>query len=108
IALARSDGVSRVLIDRESRAYFGYRVVAGAPAGGRVRLAFQSLPDDVDAALQRRLACNGCPPATRLAPAKPRFPPPQLTGDGEVVRLELLTNPKSGERIIDVIKVSSR
>jgi tetratricopeptide (TPR) repeat protein len=108
VALARSDGVSRVLIDRESGAYFGYRVVAGAPGNGRVRIAFQSLPDDVDAELKRKLACNGCPALTRLAPAQQRFPPPQLAGDGEAVRLELLANPTSGERIIDVIKVSAR
>jgi tetratricopeptide (TPR) repeat protein len=99
VALARSDGVSRLLIDRQSGTYFGYRLVAGKASGGRVRIAFQSLPKDFDA---------GLPALTRLAPFELRFPPPRVTGDGEAVRLELLANPQSGERIIDVVKVSTR
>ena len=107
-ALARSNGVSRVLIDRESGAYFGYRLVAGDAGSGRVRIAFQSLPKGFDAEMKRRPVCAGCPAPTRLTASEPRFPPPQVTADGETVQLELLTNPRSGERIIDVVKVSTR
>jgi tetratricopeptide (TPR) repeat protein len=108
VALPRSNGVSRVLIDRESGAYFGYRLVAGDAGGGRVRIAFQSLPRGFDAEIKRRPPCEGCPALTRLTASDPRFPAPQVTADGETVRLELLANPRSGERIIDVVKVSSR
>jgi tetratricopeptide (TPR) repeat protein len=108
VALTQSNGVSRVLIDRESGAYFGYRLVAGSAGGGRVRLAFQPLPKDVDKELKRTLACDGCPALLPLAPPEARFPPPQVAADGEAVRFELLANPKSGERIIDVVTVSSQ
>jgi Flp pilus assembly protein TadD len=108
VALPRSGGVSRVVIDRESGAYFGYRLVAGTAGAGRVRIALQSLPKGFEAELKLRVPCDGCPAFTPLASSEPRFPQPQVTGDGEAVRLELLTNPTSGERIIDVVKVSTR
>jgi Flp pilus assembly protein TadD len=108
VALTRSNGISRVLIDRESGSYFGYRLVAGSAGDGRVRIALQSLPQDFGAELQRRLPCEGCRALTPIALSAPRFPPPRVTADGEAVRLELLTNPRSGERIIDVVKVASR
>jgi tetratricopeptide (TPR) repeat protein len=107
VALPRSNGVSRVLIDRQSGVYFGYRLVAGTAADGRVRIAFESLPKDFDAEL-KLLPCHDCPVLTRLARSDPRFPPPHVTSDGEAVRLDLLANPRSGERIIDVVKVSKR
>jgi tetratricopeptide (TPR) repeat protein len=109
VALARSNAVSRVLVDSQSGAYFGYRLTAVPVASGRVRLAFQPLADDVEAELRRRqLPCTECPAPTRLAVAAARFPGPQVVGDGEALSLELLSNPTTGGRILDVVKVSAR
>ncbi len=38
----------------------------------------------------------------------PQFPAPQQLGEGEALTLELLANPSTGERILDVVKLSGR
>jgi tetratricopeptide (TPR) repeat protein len=106
VALVRSNFVSRVLVDRESGAFFGYRLSAERAAAGRVRIAFQALPSDIEVDLRRKPPCADCPPPTRLDAATPRFPATQVLGDGEALSLELLANPATGERIFDVVKVS--
>jgi tetratricopeptide (TPR) repeat protein len=106
VALVRSNFVSRVLVDRESGAFFGYRLSAERAGAGRVRVAFQALPSSIEGDLRRSPPCTDCPPPTRLDAATPRFPATQVLGDGEVLSLELLANPATGERILDVVKVS--
>jgi Flp pilus assembly protein TadD len=106
--LARSNGVSRVLVDRETGAFFGYRLVAEPVAEGRVRVAFQPLPEGIESELRSKTACAACPAPVRLASAAPRLPDPQLVADGESLSLELLANPETAERILDVVTVSSR
>ena len=108
-ALPRSNSVSRVLWDRETGAYFGYRVEVEKKDGARpFRVTFKSLDR---AAAERELkqwgACPGCPSPAPLG-AGPRFPAPQLLAEGEALTLELLANPSTGERILDVVKVSAR
>jgi tetratricopeptide (TPR) repeat protein len=105
-ALARSNGVSRVLMDRSTGAYFGYRLTA-ENAAGRVRVAFEPLAGGIESELGQALPCPGCPPPNRLA-TSPRFPPPRLVADGEVLSLELLANPSTGQRILDLVQVSRR
>jgi tetratricopeptide (TPR) repeat protein len=102
----RSNAVNRLLWDHETRAYFGYRVEVTRhhPATG-FRIAFSSL--DPRAAEETLGHASGSGVPTRLAAAAPRFPPPQDLAEGEVLTLELLANPTTGERIYDVIKVSS-
>jgi tetratricopeptide (TPR) repeat protein len=108
-ALPRSNSVSRVLWDRESGAYFGYRVEVERKPGPRpFRVSFKPLdPSTVERALTQRGDCPGCPQPAPLG-AGPRFPAPQLLAEGEALTLELLTNPDSGERILDVVRVSAR
>jgi tetratricopeptide (TPR) repeat protein len=106
--LARSNGVSRVLVDRQSGAFFGYRLVAERAGDKEVRVAFQPLPEGVEAELRSKAGCAGCPPPSRLASAEPRLPDPQRVADGESLSLELLANPQTGERILDVVTVSSQ
>jgi Flp pilus assembly protein TadD len=108
-ALPRSNSVSRVLWDRESGAYFGYRVEVERKTGLRpFRVSFRPLDRSaVERELKQRGDCPGCPPPAPLGTG-PRFPAPQLLAEGEALTLELLTKPATGERILDVLRVSAR
>jgi len=105
--------VTRVIWDPSSGVYFGYDVAVSRDDGG-FRLEFSSLEHATVLALSRRGAergrrmvggPDGAPP--RPFASTPRFPPPQRLGDGDVITLELLANPTTGERIFDVLKVST-
>jgi tetratricopeptide (TPR) repeat protein len=61
----------------------------------------------VERELKQRGDCPDCPPPAPLG-VGPQFPPPQLLGEGEALTLELLANRETGERIFDVVKLSSR
>ena len=108
-ALPRSNSVSRVLWDRESGAYFGYRVEVERKSGPRpFRVSIKPLDRPaVERELKQRGDCPGCPPPSPLG-SGPRFPAPQLLAEGEALTLELLTNPATGERILDVVRVSAQ
>lgn len=106
-ALPRSNSVSRVLWDRATGAYFGYRVEVDRREGPRpFRVAFRALDRGaVERELRQRTDCPGCPAPTPLG-AGPQFPAPQQLAEGEALTLELLANPTTGERILDVVRLS--
>ena len=108
IVLPRSKTVSRVLYDQGGATYFGYRLEIEAVSGRRFRMKFRPLGDDIETELQRRLNCPTCPPPTALPRAQPRFPAAFTVNDGDVCTLDLLSNPQTGEKIVDVIKVSGQ
>jgi len=108
-ALPRSNSVSRVLWDRASGAYFGYRVEVERREGPQpFRVSFKALDRGaVERELKQRGDCRDCPPPAPLG-IGPHFPQPQSIGEGEALTLELLANPDTGERIFDVVKLSAR
>lgn len=107
-ALPRSNAVRRVLWDRDSGAYFGYRVEVTREEDA-FRVAFGPLDDRrIPDELRAHSACPECPAPVPLDAPTPRFPVPQRLGEGEALTLELLANPTTGERIFDVVKVSAR
>jgi tetratricopeptide (TPR) repeat protein len=107
-ALPRSNSVSRVLWDRTSGAYFGYRVEVERRGGSLpFRVSFKALDRGaVERELKKRGDCPDCPPPAPLG-IGPHFPQPQSIGEGEALTLELLANPDTGERIFDVVKLSA-
>jgi tetratricopeptide (TPR) repeat protein len=107
--LPRSSGVSRVLWDRATGAYFGYRVeVSRQPPPRPFRVTLKPLDRGaVERELRQRADCPGCPPPVPLG-VGPQFPPPQMLAEGEALTLDLLTNPQTGVRIFDVLMVSGR
>jgi Tfp pilus assembly protein PilF len=109
-AFTRSNTVSRVLWDRETGAYFGYRVeVARQKSARPFRVTVKALdPAMVEGPLRQRAGCPTCPTPAPLPAASPRYPAPQQLAEGEVLTLELLGNPATGEKILDVVKVSAR
>lgn len=108
-ALPGSNSVSRVLWDRTSGAYFGYRVEVERRNGPLpFRVSFRALDRRaVERELNQRGDCPDCPPPAPLG-IGPLFPQPQSIGEGEILTLELLANPDTGERIFDVVKLSAR
>jgi tetratricopeptide (TPR) repeat protein len=108
-ALARSNGVSRILWDRETGAYFGYEVEVRRQRASRpFRVTVRPLDPAAEGSVRERMACAGCPPPAPLTFAPVRYPAPQQLGEGDSLTLELLANPTTGERILDVVKVSAR
>ncbi len=106
----RSNSVNRVLWDRESGAYFGYRVEVERAAGPRpFKVAFKPLDRGaVERELKQKNGCAGCPAPAPLGGVRAQFPPEQQLAEGEALTLELLANPTTGERILDVVKLSSK
>ena len=108
-ALVRSNGVSRILWDRETGAYFGYEVEVRRQKTSRpFRVTVRPLDPAVEGSVRERVSCAGCPRAAPLTMAPARYPAPQQLAEGDSLTLELLANPTTGERILDVVKVSSR
>ncbi len=106
VVFPRSNVVSRVLYDQASGAYFGYRLVVDSVQASSYRIGFLPLADNAGALLQQHMRCPTCPRPSLLAGTLPRFPEPLTVLEGAVCSVDLLVNPHTGEKIIDVIKVS--
>jgi tetratricopeptide (TPR) repeat protein len=109
VVVPGSNDVSRVLFDQRSGAYFGYRLEAEPlPFRGRFKVAFRALEARVGSELERRIDCPDCPPPAPLAARAGSYPTPRMVTDGEAVALDLLVNPTTGDRILDVLVVSAK
>ncbi|MBN2370499.1 MAG: tetratricopeptide repeat protein [Vicinamibacteria bacterium] len=105
VSLPRSNGVSRVLVDEKSRTYFGYRLEVELKNRSVFKVSVQPLASDLAKDLRRMFPCENCPLPSLLAPI-PRIPAPRVVSDGDVFTLDLLVNPKTQEKIIDIVKIS--
>jgi len=104
----RSNGVSRVLYDQKAGTYFGYRIEVRSLKGSKYRLEFKNLTGEIGSELSRSMPCRDCPPPTLLAGTVPLFPGPITIADGNFCTVDLLLNAKTGEKIIDILTVSSK
>lgn len=108
VALPRSNSVSRVLVDRDSGTYFGYRLEVDRISGGKeFRVTVKPLAASIEQELRRTTGCAKCPPLRPLE-SLARYPAPRTLGDGDLITLDLLVNAATNEKIADAVKVSSR
>jgi Tfp pilus assembly protein PilF len=103
----RSSGLSRVLLDAEGDVYFGYRLEV-ARADKRLKVTIKPLNADIANELRDRVRCPDCKPPKLLSISLSRIPGPLMLADGDVVTIELLVNSGTGEKIVDVVKLSTQ
>ncbi len=108
VVFPRSKGITRLLYDQKGGTYFGYRLDVASMKKQQYRFEFKRLPEEVASELQRHLRCPDCPTPVPLAGSNPSFPGSLMLNEGAVCTIELLMNPQTGEKIVDVIMVSSR
>jgi Flp pilus assembly protein TadD len=108
IILPHSTSVTRVLYKRESGAFVGYRLEVAPVQKKRYRLMFKLLANDIDSELQRHMRCPNCPHPTPVAGEQPHLPATLQIADGGICTLELLVNPQTGEKVVEIVKVASQ
>jgi Tfp pilus assembly protein PilF len=106
VVFPRSNGVSRVLYDQAAGTYFGYRVELKREGKEGLLVTLKPLGPGVDQELKRH--CPSCPWPKQLTASQPRFPAPRPAADGDIITLDLLIKPETGEKIVDVIRLSSK
>jgi tetratricopeptide (TPR) repeat protein len=109
--LTSSDAVLRFLVDSERGSAFGYRlrVTATSTTPAEIfRLEIQPLTRDDERELKRLTTCEGCPALRLMSSTPTRFPPPRIIRNSDVVVIDLLVRPDTGEKIVDVVRFSPR
>jgi hypothetical protein len=104
--VASGKGVGyRLLFDWKALRFFGYTVKATPLAAGRFRLELGPLTSEVLA----RLAKDVRPDGRQLVGESLaiEYPPAVEVGADEPLMLELMVNPTTGEKLSDVIRVTS-
>lgn len=98
--------IHRVFVDRKSELFFGYELLVEPVAATRqFRVSVRPLSAGYEQQLRSRPAFRG----RRLHPSynPSAFPSrPQLVGDGDTFALDVLHNPRTGTKIVDVVTVS--
>jgi Flp pilus assembly protein TadD len=108
VVFPRSNGITRILYDKKGSTYFGYRLDVESVKRQQYQFEFKSLPGEVAAELNRYLRCPECPTPTPLAGSIPNFPGSLTLNEDAIFTVDLLMNPQTGEKIVDVIMVSSK
>ncbi|HWS55532.1 MAG TPA: hypothetical protein VN228_15445 [Pyrinomonadaceae bacterium] len=98
--------IHRVFVDRKSDLFFGYELsVEPVAASRQFRVSVRPLSAAYEQQLRARPDFRG----RRLHPSynPSAFPArPQLVGDGDTFALDVLRNPRTGTKIVDVVTVS--
>lgn len=94
--------IHRMLADAAGNYVFGYDVLIEAvPASKTFTIAVGPL----DSQVEDKLQSNNSFPLSSIA-TLPQSAEPQILDDGDSFALDLLVNPKTGVKIVDVVKVS--
>jgi GWxTD domain-containing protein len=108
-AYFESNTIRRVFIDNGGSMYFGYAlVVEPLAAPGKFRVSVRPLSPEDEAELRARKAFQ-----TRTihpnynAEGFARSAAPQVISDGDTFALDVLVNPKTGDKVTDFITVST-
>ena len=92
--------VHRILADRSDGAYFGYDLVIesdGAPNKYKVSIK----PLSINPPEQMRLS-------DLTALSLPKYPEDMIVEDGDTIALDVLVNPKTKVKIVDLIKITTK
>ena len=107
---AGTHGVSRVIMDPQRGVYAGYTLlVAQAPEDQPFTVTIKPL--DESEHISKKLAelapkaCPACPPYRALDARLARYPEPFTITSGTTFVVDLLVNPKTGERLTDTVKI---
>jgi Tfp pilus assembly protein PilF len=106
VVINRSNSVARVLYDKKKGTYFGYRLEVKSVKKNQYRLEFKSLSQEMEAEMRRRMQCATCPAPILLAGS--RFPDPMVVNEDKFCSIDLMVNTQTGEKIVDILQVSSQ
>lgn len=97
--------VRRVFVDSKDEMFFGYELLVERVSSKQFRVAVRPLSEEYLKQLTARPAFR----KRRLHPsynASAFSTAPQLVGDGDTFALDVLRNPRTGAKIVDLIQVS--
>jgi len=108
VLLADNHVVHRVLVDAEGGFVFGYDlVVEPVAATKQFKVSVRPLSPEFEQQLRSRSdSRSGAGRAEQNVSTLPRHTDAQLIDDGDAFALDLLVNPQTGVKIVDVVKVS--
>jgi hypothetical protein len=108
VLLAGDHVIHRLLVDAEGNYVFGYDlVVEPVAASKQFKVSLNPLSAEFEEQLRARLPAMAA--ANRAGQSVSTLPRPadmQLVEDGDAFALDLLVNPQTGVKIVDVVKVS--
>ena len=108
-ALFESNTIRRVFVDSGGSLYFGYALVVEPLAGSRqFRVSVRPLSPEDETELRARKTFQGLRIHPSYSPeGLSRSAAPQVIADGDAFALDVLVNPRTGEKITDHVAVSS-
>lgn len=108
-ALFESNTIRRVFVDSGGSLYFGYAlVVEPLAAAGQFRVSVRPLSPEDETELRARKTFQGLRIHPSYSPeGLSRSAAPQVIADGDAFALDVLVNPRTGEKITDYVAVSS-
>lgn len=101
VSTARNALVHRFFFNKDGNIFFGYDLRVERQSGSD-HFRVSVTPLTVDASRLRLLRLTASASNLPL----PRYPAPQVVREGEVIQLDLLVNPGTGQKVYDRIKVA--